>query len=240
MLAQLFTGLERDRRAAARLLGPVGARAGADRAGVVAPAPDLRAWDQARARSVLLPLPAEADLSVVRHRVREGHRRAHPHDDQRARRGVSSRSRSRASAGSSRRRRSTSRSRCRSCASTAASSSATRCRPGFGRTGGAFWGIAHWGVVPGRPDDGEGASPTGCRSARRPRGPRSPRRSSRSRSHLRRQPVSCAAANATIAILEGEDLPAKRGGHGAAAPRRSRGAPAALPAHDRATCAGSA
>ena len=81
-----------------------------------------------RVVALLLPLPAEADVPLLRHRLREGHRGAHPHDDDRPRRRASSRSRSRASAASSRRRRSTSRSPSRSSGSTAASSSATRSR----------------------------------------------------------------------------------------------------------------
>ena len=43
---------------------------------------------------------------------------------------------------------STSRSSTRSSASTAACASPTRSRPGFGRTGTAFWGFENWGVTP--------------------------------------------------------------------------------------------
>jgi len=78
---------------------------------------------------------------------------------------------------------------------------------GFGRTGGAFWGIAHWGVVPDVLTMAKGIAnglPLGAVVAR-PEIAASLK--SLTISTFGGNPVSCAAANATIAILEGEDLP---------------------------------
>ena len=78
---------------------------------------------------------------------------------------------------------------------------------GFGRTGGAFWGIAHWGVVPDVLTMAKGIAnglPLGAVVAR-PAIAASLK--SLTISTFGGNPVSCAAANATIAILEGEDLP---------------------------------
>ncbi|HEX4438933.1 MAG TPA: aspartate aminotransferase family protein [Thermoanaerobaculia bacterium] len=78
---------------------------------------------------------------------------------------------------------------------------------GFGRTGGSFWGIAHWGVVPDILTMAKGIAnglPLGATIAR-PDIAASLK--SLTISTFGGNPVACAAANATIAIIEGEDLP---------------------------------
>jgi len=78
---------------------------------------------------------------------------------------------------------------------------------GFGRTGGNFWGIAHWGVVPDILTMAKGIAnglPLGATVAR-PDIAASLK--SLTISTFGGNPVACAAANATIAIIEGEDLP---------------------------------
>ena len=122
-------------RAAARLLGPLDARPVADGSLHVAPALHENRGHQARAHSVLLPLPDAPDVSLVRHRLRDRHRGASSERRPPVASRRSSPSRSRGSAASSRRRPSTSRSRSRSYASTAESSSATRSRPGSAAPG---------------------------------------------------------------------------------------------------------
>ena len=78
---------------------------------------------------------------------------------------------------------------------------------GFGRTGGSFWGIAHWGVTPDIMTMAKGIAnglPLGATVAR-------PDIAASLKaltiSTFGGNPVACAAANATIAIIEGEDLP---------------------------------
>lgn len=79
---------------------------------------------------------------------------------------------------------------------------------GFGRTGGTMWGIEHWGVEPDILTAAKGianglplavtiATPEIAASLK-----------SLTISTFGGNPVSCAAANATIAIIEEEDLPA--------------------------------
>jgi alanine-glyoxylate transaminase / (R)-3-amino-2-methylpropionate-pyruvate transaminase len=79
---------------------------------------------------------------------------------------------------------------------------------GFGRTGGAMWGIEHWGVEPDILTAAKGianglplavtiATPEIAASLK-----------SLTISTFGGNPVSCAAANATISIIEEEDLPA--------------------------------
>ena len=124
-------GIDGDRRAAARILRPLHARAVADRASPTwRPLPSMVPGRQARRVALLLPLPAAADVSLLRNRLRQGHRRAHPHDDDGPRRRVHRRADPGRRRASSRLRRSTSRSRSRSSGSSAASSSATRSRRG--------------------------------------------------------------------------------------------------------------
>ena len=125
--------LDGDRRAAPRLLGPLDARAVADRALARWRALPTQVAGVKHARvALLLPLPAQARrtrpaASPARRTSRSSSARRRP-----AASPASSPSRSRASAASSRRRRSTSRSPSGSSASTAASSSATRCRRASG------------------------------------------------------------------------------------------------------------
>ena len=68
MLAQVSHRSLRDHRAAPRLLGPLDARAVADRPLDLAPLPTQVPGHQARAGAVLLPLPAQADVPVLRRR----------------------------------------------------------------------------------------------------------------------------------------------------------------------------
>jgi len=78
---------------------------------------------------------------------------------------------------------------------------------GFGRTGGSFWGIAHWGVVPDVLTMAKGIAnglPLGA-VVTRPEIAASLK--ALTISTFGGNPVSCAAANATIEIIEGEDLP---------------------------------
>jgi alanine-glyoxylate transaminase/(R)-3-amino-2-methylpropionate-pyruvate transaminase len=78
---------------------------------------------------------------------------------------------------------------------------------GFGRTGGSFWGITHWGVLPDILTMAKGIAnglPLGATIAR-PEIAASLK--SLTISTFGGNPVSCAAANATIAIIEGDDLP---------------------------------
>ena len=78
---------------------------------------------------------------------------------------------------------------------------------GFGRTGGTMWGIEHWGVVPEIMTMAKGVAngfPLGVTIA-------TPEIASALKaltiSTFGGNPVSCAAANATIQIVEEEDLP---------------------------------
>jgi len=80
---------------------------------------------------------------------------------------------------------------------------------GFGRTGGTMWGIEHWGVQPDIMTMAKGVAngmPLGVTMA-------TPEIAASLKtltvSTFGGNPVSCASANATIQIIEDEDLPAK-------------------------------
>jgi len=78
---------------------------------------------------------------------------------------------------------------------------------GFGRTGGTMWGITHWGVEPDILTMAKGIAnglPLGA-VVTRPEIAASLK--ALTISTFGGNPVSCAAANATIEIIEGEDLP---------------------------------
>ena len=79
---------------------------------------------------------------------------------------------------------------------------------GFGRTGGKFWGIEHYGVAARHHDDGQGHRQ---RAAARRLTIATPEIAASLKaltiSTFGGNPVSCAAANATIRIIEEEDLP---------------------------------
>jgi alanine-glyoxylate transaminase/(R)-3-amino-2-methylpropionate-pyruvate transaminase len=163
--------------------------------------------DQARAGALLLPLPAQARRtrpagSPARRTSRSSSGRPRP-----GRSRASSPSRSRASAASSRRRRSTSRSPSASSGNTAASSSATRSRRASAAPGRHWFGISHWNVEPEIMTMAKGVAngmPLGVTIA-------TPEVADSFKaltiSTFGGNPVSSAAANATIAVLEEIDAP---------------------------------
>ena len=104
---------------------------------------------------------------------------------------------------------------------------------GFGRTGGKMWGIEHYGVEPDIMTMAKGIAnglPLGATIA-------TPEIAASLKaltiSTFGGNPVSCAAANATIVDHRGGGPAGKRRADGRAPARRPRGAPEALPAVDR-------
>ena len=236
MMAQVVHRPHRDHRAAPRLLGPLDARAVAHRARAVARAARRRSPAIKHALSpYCYRCPLGLTYPTCGVRVRAGHRGADPHHHHRPDRRRSSPSRSRAWAASSRRRKEYFQIAVEIVRKYGGVFICDEVQTGFGRTGGKWWGIEQYGVEPEIMTMAKGIAnglPLSAHASARPTIADSLKKLTIST--FGGNPVSCAAANATIDVHR-ERRPAPRTPRAQGARLRAglERAAGEAPAHDR-------